>query len=113
MHEFSLASEIIDIVLDSLRNAGKKQVNRIELDIGELSGVEVPALDMALKSLMNHPALKNAKIIRHRIKGKAICLTCKNEFELNDFFSVCPHCQGIYKDIISGREFNVRRLEVE
>ena len=113
MHEFALAAEIVEIVEKSASNAGKDKVTVIELEIGELSGVEEQALFTALDSLTENTILKTAEIKILHTKGKAICQECKVEFTLTDMFSLCPKCNGFYKDIVSGKEFNVLRIEAE
>jgi hydrogenase nickel incorporation protein HypA/HybF len=113
MHEFSLATEIVEIVEKSASNAGKFKVTVIELELGELSGVEEQALLTALKSLMENTIMKDAEIkIQHK-KGVAICNECSTKFELNDLYTLCPKCSGFYKDIVSGKEFNVLSIEAE
>ncbi len=113
MHEFSLAANIVEIVDESARNAGKAKVTGITLEIGELSGVEEDALSTALESLVPNTVMSKAVIRTNRIKGKAICSECKTEFDLSDMFSLCPECNGFYKDILSGKEFNVVSIEAE
>ncbi len=113
MHEFSLATEIVEIVEQSARNAGKTKVTHIELEIGELSGVEEHALFTALDSLTENTILETAEIKVKHTQGKAICRECQLEFKLSDMFILCPKCNGFYKDIISGKEFNVLTIEAE
>lgn len=113
MHEFSLAADIVEIVTNAAQSAGKENVNSITLQIGDLSGVEKDALYTALESLMETPMLKEATIITETVKGQAICSECKTEFELNDLFAPCPKCEGYFKDIIGGKEFNVLSIEAE
>ena len=113
MHEFSLAAEIVELVKESAINAGKEKVTAIQLEIGELSGVEEPALMTALESLTDNTILQETKIKTVHPKGLAKCIECKNEFELSDFFILCPKCGSFQKDIISGKEFNILSIEAE
>ncbi|QQS50180.1 MAG: hydrogenase maturation nickel metallochaperone HypA [Bacteroidota bacterium] len=113
MHEFSLASEIVDMVEQAAKNAGKGKVTCIELEIGELAGVEESALLIALESLTLHSMSKGAQIITKNTKGKAICSNCNFEYELQDLFTLCPKCSGFRKQIISGKEFNILSIEAE
>ena len=113
MHEFSLAAEIVDIVKESAMKAGKEKVTAIDLEIGEISGVEEPALLTALESLTFNTLMESAEINTTHPKGLARCKECSNEFELNDLFTLCPNCNGFYKDILSGKEFNILSIEVE
>lgn len=113
MHEFSLAIEIVEIVKESAIKANKAIVTSIEIEIGELSGVEETALRTALESLTEDSVMQGAEIKTTHPKGKARCNACQTEFELNDMFSLCPECNGYYKDILSGKEFNIVSIEAE
>lgn len=113
MHEFSLATEIVEIVKESANKADKTTVTSIEIEIGELSGVEETALRTALESLIEGSIMQGVEIKTTHPKGIARCNECQAEFELNDMFSLCPKCNGYYKDILSGKEFNIVSIEAE
>lgn len=113
MHEFSLAAEIVEIVVDNAQKADKSKVTAVELEIGELSGVEERALMTALDSLMPNTIMCDAEYSIKRPKGEAQCKECKKAFELSDIFTLCPYCNGFNKDITSGKEFNVRSITAE
>ena len=113
MHEFSLATNIVEIVTDNAMQAQKTIVTEIELVIGELSGVEEPALQTALDSLMSGTMLNNAVVKIKRTHGEAICEECQNRFNLNDLFTLCPKCNGYAKKIISGKEFDIQSITAE
>lgn len=113
MHEFSLAADIVEIVTNAAQNAEKEKVSSITLQIGDLSGVEKDALYTALESLMQTPMLNAAEIITKTVAGKAKCSECQTEFELSDLFAPCPKCEGFFKDIIGGKEFNVLSIDAE
>ena len=110
MHEFSLAQNIIEIVEETVakNNAGKVSV--IELEIGTLSGVEIPALDMALESLQPGSVIDGAEIVKQIIKGKAKCPKCQHEFEPDDYFAACPKCSNFGAEIIKGKELRVKSI---
>ncbi len=45
MHEMSLISNILAIAEDQARSGGAKVINRIEVEVGTLAGVEIPSLE--------------------------------------------------------------------
>lgn len=113
MHEFSLATNIIDIIRESVKEKKVNRVTKVVLEIGELSGVEEPALDTALESLVPGTVLENAVFEKTHTPGKAKCYACNTEYKLSDLFEICPNCQGFQKKIISGKEFNILSIEIE
>lgn len=113
MHEFSLAADIIEIVEQSVKQNNKKRALKIELEIGELSGIEITALDTALEALVENTLLSDAVFEKKIIPGLAYCIDCQKDFELTDIFSLCPVCQSYNKTIIQGKEFNVLSIIAE
>lgn len=110
MHEFSLAQNIIEIVEEAIEKNNAGKVSSIELEIGTLSGVEIPALDMALESLQPGSVIDGAEIVKRIIQGKAKCLQCHHEFKPDDYFTVCPECGSLGTEIIKGKELRVKSI---
>jgi hydrogenase nickel incorporation protein HypA/HybF len=72
MHEYSLASEVIELVQ---REAAKNEVAAIEeirIEVGDLSGVEPDAFEFALQILMHETLLENAVITIIRPPGREL-----------------------------------------
>lgn len=113
MHEFSLAQNIIEIVEEAIEKNDAGKVSSIELEIGTLSGVEIPALDMALESLQPGSVIDGAEIVKQIIQGKAQCLNCQHEYNPDDYFTVCPECGSLRAEIIKGKELRVKSITAE
>lgn len=113
MHELSIAENIIEIVEQSARDAKALKINRIVLDIGRLSGIEMDALKFAMTSMLKGSLAEGAIVEYHEIEGKAHCTACGRDSSVNDFFSLCPHCNGYQLDIVQGKEMKVSSIEVE
>lgn len=113
MHEFSIAMSIVDIASDYAQKEKAQQVREIEIEVGELSGVVVDALEFCMEAAVKESILEGAerKIIRQ--PGKARCRACSHVFEIEDLYSACPKCQHPGPEIIQGRELRVKSLLVE
>jgi hydrogenase nickel incorporation protein HypA/HybF len=92
------------------RNAAKVDV--IELEIGELAGVEKSALDFAWPVAVKDTRLEHAEKVIDWVKGKAHCLECNTDFDIHSLYDSCPNCKGYFKDIQSGRELKVKSLVI-
>jgi len=112
MHELSIALSIVDIAEEEVRKAGAHQVERIELDIGSLSGVEIDALEFIWEEAVRASVLEKADRRINRIPGMARCVECDEKFEMKQLFDACPRCQQYFNDIIQGKELKVRSLTV-
>lgn len=113
MHEFSLVQNIIEIVEETVQKNQVKHVTEVVLEIGTLSGVELPALDMALESLGPGSIIDGAKINKEIIQARAVCSQCGTEYTPDDYFSVCPKCQSYGASFIKGKELRVKSIIAE
>ena len=107
MHELSLAQEVIDLVSREAEKNEVTVIREILIEIGELSGVEADAFELALDLLVKNSILENAtKQIIHT-PGKGRCIACDLEFEMKQMLSTCPECHSYPSEIMGGREFRV------
>ena len=103
---------IVDIASEQVRRAGAKWVERIDLDIGALSGVEMDALDFAWSCAVRDTVLYRAERCVNRIPGRAQCMDCHAVFDVSELFSPCPECGEYMTNIIQGKELRVKSLTV-
>ncbi|MBL0154452.1 MAG: hydrogenase maturation nickel metallochaperone HypA [Chitinophagaceae bacterium] len=112
MHELSLVMSILQIAEREAEKHDAKQIEEIELEIGELSGVDRPAFDFAWEQAIRSTKLEKAQRHIHDISGEARCLECDKEFAIHQLFDPCPHCGNHFVEIRKGKEFRVKSLVV-
>ena len=101
---------IIDIAEQEVKKHKANSVEKIELDIGELSGIEKNAFEFAWEHGINNSVLAGAKKEVNYIKGRAQCLECGAEFDIENLFDECPECNSYFKDLRRGKELHVKSL---
>jgi hydrogenase nickel incorporation protein HypA/HybF len=112
MHELSIALGIVDLAEQEAAKVGGNKIESIELVIGKLSGVEIESLDFAWSSATEGTMLEHAERITIQIQGKAKCLECANEFEIESLYENCPTCKSYFKDIIQGKELQLKSITI-
>lgn len=112
MHELSVALGIVRIAEDKTVEANAESVNRIELEIGTLAGIEMEALDLVWPAAVKGTRLEKAVKKVHVIQGKGQCMECKAVFDIDQLYDPCPHCHSFQKNILLGKELRVKSLEV-
>lgn len=112
MHELSIVMSIVDIARREIEKAGATVVEEIELDIGELSTIEMEAFSFAWRQAVRNTVLEKARKKVNRIEGKAKCLSCCIEFSVHDVYEPCPVCGDHLVSIVAGKELRVRSLLV-
>ncbi|MCF6352067.1 MAG: hydrogenase maturation nickel metallochaperone HypA [Cyclobacteriaceae bacterium] len=112
MHELSIALGIVKIAENERQKANAQKIDRIELEIGALSGVELESLDFVWSMAVKDTALERAIYEVEYIKGKAECLECGQAYSIKNLFDNCPTCKGYFKNVVAGKELRVKALEV-
>ncbi|SHH74095.1 hydrogenase maturation nickel metallochaperone HypA/HybF [Ferrimonas marina] len=113
MHEMSLAEGILAIVEQQRAQSPFGCVKSIELEIGELAGVELESLLFSLDAVFKHSVADGAEVRVERLPGLAHCFNCDSEVPLSRRGESCPRCGGFQLHLIGGSEMRVKSLEVE
>jgi hydrogenase nickel incorporation protein HypA/HybF len=111
MHEFSIVQNIIDIVTDSAKANGVKNVQAVELEVGKASGVIREAMEFAWEAAVKGTLLNNSELKIREIPLLVKCSTCGQQYEPCDIYESCPGCGEITPVIISGQELKVIAIE--
>jgi len=114
MHEASIALSILDIADKECREAGYSRITSIEVDIGSASGVLPDALYSAFDIVKLETPAADAKLIVNEIPLGGTCRDCGKPFTTTEpFILACPNCGGKNFSFETGRELNVKEIEVE
>lgn len=113
MHEFSLAEEVIKLAEHEAKKNNAVSVSEITIEVGNMSGIEAEAFESALGLLSEGSILDKACLNILKLKGKGVCNSCKQEFEMDKRMDTCPQCHSFPSEIKGGNEFRVVSLMIE
>ncbi len=113
MHEMSLACNIVRIAAERARAAGARRVNRVEVAVGALAGVETEALRFCFAAARrDDPITADADLVLEEIPARGRCAGC-GEVAVEMLVGCCPRCGRPGLEIVTGRELAVRALNVD
>jgi hydrogenase nickel incorporation protein HypA/HybF len=104
---------MLDLVLEKAEEAGAREVSRINLVIGEMTGVVGDCVQFHFKFLGKGTIAEGAALSFTTVPTKIQCRDCGKSFELKESDSTCPDCQGNSLEIIAGKELFVESIEVD
>ncbi len=114
MHELSIALSILDVAAEQAERCGGGRVAAIHLRLGPLSGVVKEALLSAYELAREGSDLASAELVIEEVPLVGFCATCAAPRALESPQQLCcPTCGSVTPEILSGRELEVRALEVE
>ncbi|HTT69072.1 MAG TPA: hydrogenase maturation nickel metallochaperone HypA [Gemmatimonadales bacterium] len=113
MHEAGIAQNLIEAVQQRLASEPGARVAAIHVRVGELSGVSTDALDFAFECLAASTPLSGARLVFDPVPLVVACDACGQESPVEDLVFRCGVCGSERTRIVSGRELEVRTLELE
>ena len=113
MHELAITQSMLDLVLEQAEKAKAKEVEKINLVIGEMCGIVGESVQFYFDFLSQGTIAERATLSFRMVPTEARCGNCGKQFELQEFDWSCLHCGGNSLEIIAGKELFVESIEVE
>ncbi|UCE36730.1 MAG: hydrogenase maturation nickel metallochaperone HypA [Thermoplasmata archaeon] len=120
MHEYSIMVDIVNAALKSIENYDVESVQKIFLDVGELTFLNPEQLKFCFTVLIKDNILKGAELEIQQKRAEIECKSCEYKGPLEkqpeeDHFRIprisCPKCEGEIK-LLSGRECILRNIKM-
>ncbi len=113
MHEFSIATSLIEQVEDIAKQNNASKVNIVELEVGSIRQVVPDIMQTAWQSATIDTLALNSKLIINEIQAKAKCRKCGFEFEPQLDSYLCPKCSIADVEILQGDEIILKSVDLE
>ena len=113
MHELSVTQSILSIALEKANAAHASKVSKINLVVGELSGVVDECVQFYFDFLSKDTMAAEATLSFRQLPTQLRCRTCATIFAPYDGNWACPSCHEQKIEIIGDRELYVESIEVE
>ena len=113
MHEYSITENILSIALERAEEVKASRVCKINLVIGELSGVVDECVEFYFGFLSKDTIAAQASLSFHHPPTQLRCHNCNTVFSPDNRNWTCPNCQERAIEIVSGRELYIESIEVE
>ena len=108
----SIVNSIVSIAENAVRDKGVSSVNKINLEIGALAGIEPDALYFAWDIGVKNTILERAERVITWVNGEGYCPECENSFHVDNYYDGCPNCENYLIDVRRGQEMRVVSLLV-
>ena len=129
LHELSVAQSVVKRVIEYKNKKNLGKVTKIMIEIGEYSFLNEEQLKFGINAMIEDTELSNVNIKITEKKGRIRCSECGYEGEPDTELSEeeeekyhlnksllsfkCPKCSSKNTKIISGRDVNLKGIEVE
>lgn len=121
MHEFSLSAEIVKTVLDTAEKNKGKKILSVQLEIGELTLLNLEQVTFWIKELCKGSIAEGARVMIKVIKAHFYCEACGHKgrkiSDKKDLFKhyiplSCPKCGSGQIKVEKGHECTLRKIQM-
>ena len=113
MHELGVTQSILEITLKHAKQANASRIVRINLVVGEMSGLISDSIQFYFDLLSKDTIADGATLVFDLRPAVYRCRECHTTYRPDGFDWVCPDCDALAFDILSGREFQIQSIEVD
>jgi len=113
MHEYSIVQSLLDSCEENAKQNNAKEITKVVVKIGVLSGVEPDLLQIAFDTFKEKTICENSEFIMNIQPVLIQCQKCGEESELKKHEYSCPKCESIEINILDGEDMYLMQLEME
>jgi hydrogenase nickel incorporation protein HypA/HybF len=107
MHELSIATNILEIVRQSVPAEDHNNVQSVKIKLGDVSGVIADSLEFSFEAITDNSPFENTKLDIRRIPFLIQCSECM-EITTNEYgVRICSACNSTDTELVSGDELLV------
>lgn len=111
MHEMGLMDAMLRLVSRICAEEKVEHVNKITLEVGELSGIELHYLTDCFAAVKHGTPFADTELAIVTVPGILHCNDCDINFPLKDEELFCPECFGRNLTPVSGRDMMIKEIE--
>ena len=110
MHELGLCDALLRMVKDVCVREELSHVEKITLEIGELSGVVPHYMTDCWAAVTDGTDFQDTAMEIETVPGTARCLDCEQEFRIDLNSMRCPFCRGEKLMPLTGRDMTLKEI---
>lgn len=113
MHELSIVQDLFKICETNAIHHSSKQIRKVEVQVGRLSGVEPYYLQSAFDAFKVGTICADAEILIQIQDIMVNCSSCGFDGYIDADEFLCPNCKSKNLTITAGEDILLMRLELE
>jgi hydrogenase nickel incorporation protein HypA/HybF len=102
--------QVIKTVGDFAEKNGVKKIDKLVLQIGELSSMIPKYIEECYPAAVDGTMMESTKLEIEILPGNALCKRCNKIFNLIENDGKCPNCRSKEFEVLSGKEFMIKEI---
>lgn len=114
MHEENFTQQIVETILDELKNYANAKPKRIKVQVGEMLHLIPESVQLHFQILSRSTHLEGAELDLKEVPVSVRCLACHQIGGVQDHhFLACLSCGSMDVELLSGQAIIVESIELE
>lgn len=110
MHELGIVYEVIKVVDGFVAENQLERVDKIVLEVGQLSQAIPRFLEECYPAAVSETAYEKTQLEIEVVPAIASCNSCGETYNLIEQRKVCPKCNEVNYQLMTGEEFNIKEI---
>jgi hydrogenase nickel incorporation protein HypA/HybF len=110
MHELGIVYEIIKVVDGFVRDNQLTKVEKIVLEIGQLSQAIPRFIEECYPAAISGTQYEETRLEIQILPANGRCTQCAEIYNIVEHRKICPKCQSVEFCLISGQEFEIKEI---
>lgn len=113
MHELSITEHLLDCCVREAEKQGAARIRAITVCVGRLSGIVPDCVQVYLDMLSEGTIAEGVRLNAEYLPVRVRCRDCGREGEITPHRLECPFCKSLKLQLLSGKEFYIKSMEVD
>ena len=113
MHELGVLLEVVEQVSKVAAENEVTRIGKLVLQVGELSSMIPKYMQKIYPAAVDGTILEGSELEIEIILGNGMCKQCSSVYNLLEERGICPQCGSKEFEMLSGKEFFIKEIQVE
>ncbi len=114
MHELGVVFAMIDVLEDAARENDLTHIEKVTVDLGEVSGIVTDFFEDAWQwASSKNDLVRGAQLEVCTVPAVTVCNACGKTYPTVEHGRTCPYCESADTELLRGRELEIRSIEAE
>lgn len=113
MHEMSVATDLLALCEQHLKEHNGRMITRVNLVVGQLAGIVPDSLEFCFNIIKKDTAADRAELAIRMVQIDLVCRDCGQTFTVEELPWMCENCGSIRYDLKAGNEFMVESILID
>ena len=112
MHEGAIVHSLLDIAQEIKEKEKLNEISKVKIVVGKFHQIVEEVMMTQFNFMkLEYPGFENSELLMQMVDVKAKCNDCNHEFAIDEPIFLCPKCESMDTDLVTGKELFIETME--